>query len=704
VVQLEKHLVPLDTIFSFVIMSSNFDYKDNYVERVTNKNVADLDMYPRQKDFLLYLSMLTYYCNRGGAMLPEMHCKKIIDPKGGYVPVEFMEMICPASKLFLIEEKIAGVKFIRVPHLPAAKCLFTALSENVPKHVILNKLLKEPVIRSPYLRDKVHLILRRLLVQRPFKDSIPDGSELQKFSYLVMEITENEGVQHAIEVLKTGCSVLDDTHKSYIGQGLARLLKDEMQLPQAKKCIKDAIKHAEATNVVNLFTCHDTYGQIFKVELGELEKVVKSKDGGYDMKDLGNALEVAYNGCLEFSQAVELFRQKKTFVTRGVTYDQVFIGDFSAMMGEMHINLTILDLILSTNLFKKKDLSLSSKFLKLLRNGLDLETLEKSNGRKLTGEEYLELQELTKLFNNYNIRNTYSKLKDHLAEAVRRVTNSQSLIAQIERNCERFNDLFSENIMEVEFMKLLDSKLDSNEKLKKLRAYLLPVVTHNCRWVMSRPIDTLRNYQRAVLGVEKLVEETGGSKTERHDMLSYMAVYFALLRHDHDRILLEEQKVKEICKHFVIANETNHTNFYLEAFIFFILLFWPAKKGKIDINDEKLFRYCIDRLAYIYPKCQSRDVDPYVYFRLKISQKKVIISGRHKNKLGYQFNGRTDAMRKVGLKLPGFKDQIKIPIELARKRRRSTENFADVKFHMDITQHGPIARIYEYKLAGSGSD
>ena len=91
----------------------------------------------------------------------------------------------------------------------------------------------EPVISLPFQRDEIHRTLRRLLVQRPFKEGGRNPFETEKFSKLIMEIKVVEGMPVALTVLKEGAMAIDNIHKSYLYQGLARLVTDSLL---ARRC------------------------------------------------------------------------------------------------------------------------------------------------------------------------------------------------------------------------------------------------------------------------------------------------------------------------------------------------------------------------------------------------------------------------------------------------------------------------------------
>ena len=59
------------------------------------------------------------------------------------------------------------------------------------------------------------------------------------------------------------------------------------------------------------------------------------------------------------------------------------------------------------------------------------------------------------------------------------------------------------------------------------------------------------------------------------------------------------------------------------------------------------------------------------------------------------FEGKTDSQGGIKIELPNLSKPFVIPMDLGRKRRPS-DNFVYVRFNVDMTEYGPIAKnIYD---------
>ena len=575
------------TVFSFVLMSADFDYKDDYVGRTIAKYMEGLEHYTLQKKLLLYLSFISVYTT-GGASLPELHCRHLIQRSYTKVPIEFMDILCPTAQLLVMSEREGNLKgehkFVRIPHLPAAKCLFEVLSKGKTKSSIMLELLGEKIIKHPFEHDYVHMTLRQLLVKRSLKKNANDDHEQRlRYSTLVLEIMKEENVKCAIELLKEAFKTIDDMEKPYVGQALSRLLMDEGNYPEAKSNIEEAIRYAESGKRFNLHACYDTYGQIFKQEFLNLEKTFRERKSCYKMKDLKantkeepSIMEVAKNGSEKFDKAIHFFETRTDH--KDYIFDQVFIGDMSAIQGDIQIRLTALKLILGAEVFKKNE-DLRKSFLTALRTS---DTIKWAVGQR-DQETRRELDQLETIHKEFMVGATYTKLKERLVEAVRRVATSDYNLQNIERSCAEFNELFLENVMEMEWRRLIkDTTKDQKEKLKVLREKMLEIETNNCKTMTKRPLETLKIYQELMLEVQKLSEAMSiklEKNQEKNDRISTINIFFCLNWHAYDNIEITTDTVKNACKELVKENETKPwATFNLDAFVFFVMLHWPAEK------------------------------------------------------------------------------------------------------------------------------
>ena len=580
------------TVFSFVLMSADFDYKDNYVGRTIAKFMEGLEHYPTQKKLLLYLSFISVYDTKGGASLPELHCKHLIKTGDAKVPIDFMATLCPTAQLLVMSEREGnlkdGDKFVRIPHLPAAKCLFEVLSKGKTKSSIMLELLGEKIIKHPFKHSYVHKILRQLLVLRPFKKNTYDDHERRlKYSTLILEIIKEEKEDRAIELLQEAFKAIDDSEKSYVGQALSRLLTEKGNYLEAKNRIEDAIQYAASGNTFNIHACYDTFGQIFKLELHNLKKTVWEREEGYNMKDLlapthagPSIMNVAKNGSEKFDRAIHLFETRKDQKDKSQDniINHVFIGDFSAIQGDIQIRLTVLKLILGAEVFKKNE-DLRKSFLSALRTTSDIVWAvgdRDENTRQ-------ELNELEKIHNEFMVGATYTKLKERLVEAVRRVTTSDYILQNVESDCEEFNKLFSEHVMVNEWRILINNEnIDPMDKVKRMREKMLEIETNNCKTMTNRELETLKVYQELIVKVQLLSEAKNiklEKNQEKNDRISNINIYICLTWHAYDNIKITEDTVKNACKELVKENKTRPlTTFNLDAFVFFVMLHWPADK------------------------------------------------------------------------------------------------------------------------------
>jgi len=199
--------------------------------------------------------------------------------------------------------------------------------------------------------------------------------------------------------------------------------------------------------------------------------------------------------------------------------------------------------------------------------------------------------------------------------------------------------------------------------------------------------------------VEQLSKETN-TKLDKTFNLNYKNLYFALKQRmveldDDDtadivgkEVLVkhyvdnkfDRKRVKTICRELVTAIKVDYIKFSKDALIYFALLCWPWKEKDyvMDPDDEDLFRFCIDRLGYVYKQVFRQptwDEPPFVYFDVAKA-----------------LRGRTDSLGHVSLILNGNKDPIQIPLEVGRKHQLSVGNFVDVELDIDMTDYGPIAR------------
>jgi len=286
-------------------------------------------------------------------------------------------------------------------------------------------------------------------------------------------------------------------------QGLARLLKDKKNIAEAKENVKQAISFAEVTKARNLFTCHDTYGQIYKSELQEVKKNLYKSETGYNVTDLlrpigdheESAMELALLGSQRFNRAVEIFRNEGKTNSAKVTYDQVFIGDFSAMLGDIQILIAAIQLVADLNLFEHRRDLFETMLLNALRLKLppswiwEVENTSEEDENpsdEVAKEEAMsasshdtEKRSLQKMWDDYGLSSIYDRIRDHLVEAVRRVTTNKSLSLQIERCCHDFDGISGESILEEDLNKLIKSPIHKHEKFKKLKLKLIGIETPN---------------------------------------------------------------------------------------------------------------------------------------------------------------------------------------------------------------------------------
>jgi hypothetical protein len=267
---LSQQQVPVATILEFVIMASNYEPDDNYIEKIVMDALSDTDIYKGQAKLLLYLSMLNIYGGDHRYSFPEKHCRLLVSGDSKLSPApEFMRSICSQARLFIIRDTEGRRDVnIRVPHAPVAKYLYKGLAKSTKLSEVTTKmLLEDQMIQEKYQNQVVHHTVRKFLVARSIKTYIIDEVVKDQFSPAITEMCKMEGYLTAARTLETGFLVLRRIEKSFIAQTMARLYMRNQETRRSIECAEKAIEAAELIKNHHRFPCYDTLGHCHKAAL-----------------------------------------------------------------------------------------------------------------------------------------------------------------------------------------------------------------------------------------------------------------------------------------------------------------------------------------------------------------------------------------------------------------------------------------------------
>lgn len=266
-----SEVVKPETILGFVLLASNFDTKQEYLENVIDSALQDIEhIPPRQVKLLLYLAVLGHYCKEACYTMPESLCRRFLDPRDRRSQKDFIQLLAEPIRLFVIRvpDSYSQQHSIRILHVKLAQVLLKKLSSERKSSAIVLDMLKEKVLfNQRYQVRSFHNTMRRFLVFRATNnDTRARGyHEKEEFSDLIKSLIEANESQDAIEVLKRGNEALCEEEKWFVAQALARLYTNCGDYEKAAEWGTRAISDAHGTH--NEFACYDTLGQIYKRQL-----------------------------------------------------------------------------------------------------------------------------------------------------------------------------------------------------------------------------------------------------------------------------------------------------------------------------------------------------------------------------------------------------------------------------------------------------
>jgi hypothetical protein len=271
---LEDQEIPLETVLTFVIMANNFDEKSEYVQKVVSRSLDGIDLYPKARKLLTYLSILkvfglpyskSVFCFG----LPTKFCKRFIDRKNNTHPSSFLNMIPSQAQLFLTE-KSSGQKshhdsYIHVSHMPTAKqllknlCTDQELVENVKDLV---DLLKDPTNNGA----EVHQMIRVFLTRRNADESEEEDNWMESFSPLIIRLKNtSKSFSDSITILKKAFDLLSHEQQPFIAQVISKIFRFEGDFEAAEQWARTAITVAPLSSTK--YFLYDNLGQVFKTQL-----------------------------------------------------------------------------------------------------------------------------------------------------------------------------------------------------------------------------------------------------------------------------------------------------------------------------------------------------------------------------------------------------------------------------------------------------
>ena len=281
-------------------------------------------------------------------------------------------------------------------------------------------------------------------------------------------------------------------------------------------------------------------------------------------------------------------------------------GDTPAILGEVNLNILVVELFFATKSFRSKDAQ--AKLVKYLKDPdqkhlqeiMQLKNLQKSNFSRLIKDNSTFLKEL------------YPRTKDRLTAATRKMALSNIRMDILERNADDFNKYFGHDVLKTEWEKIADSKTTATgEKIKALEGLLLPVLINNFTWTVAKQ----RKFLTQWIKILEKIETLDGNLSD-HSALCYVTIYMAaIFNQDKSNplkratsITLIGRRVSEIIgkPHHIHTEIVDLCNFYL-------MLHWPTGDDDDDLDDSDLFFKCLNLLK----KRQAEFSDDW--FRLSAS-------------------------------------------------------------------------------------
>ena len=143
--QLKGVLVP-ETMLGFLVMATTAGPDDRYLDKVVEDALSDIDVYPKQVKFVLYMAMLTVFnLSANGYLMSQKHAKRFVTQKEKHlIDLPLKDLLCEQVWLFFVTTKDNKVRMI---NRKVAKMLFERLRKKKSVTTLFLEFLDEKHLR-----------------------------------------------------------------------------------------------------------------------------------------------------------------------------------------------------------------------------------------------------------------------------------------------------------------------------------------------------------------------------------------------------------------------------------------------------------------------------------------------------------------------------------------------------------------------------
>ncbi|XP_036944061.1 sterile alpha motif domain-containing protein 9-like isoform X4 [Acanthopagrus latus] len=313
----EELKLQIDTkhILTFVLMSEGF--QPSYIQDFVKNTLTDIDHSSSVTRLIRFVALLNSYV--GDSYISVSHCEASFGitthDRARYHA--FVNHLSDEAKLLFIHHREASthISSIRIIHELVAKEILSQLSANYPQSDIAMDLINDKVLMNHrFGRDDFLMFIRALFIRR-YKKSRGDPVD-SAFSPLIEHvITERDGLQKAVELMKTAYIALGK--EAYVAQQLARLLYTHLRFEEALEWAEEA----KSLLPFDIFVL-DTLAQVYKWWFYHL---YDSLEGNISPKEASEIISTALKGISSF-RASEKTPKKETVILNSSYQGEVDVG------------------------------------------------------------------------------------------------------------------------------------------------------------------------------------------------------------------------------------------------------------------------------------------------------------------------------------------------------------------------------------------
>lgn len=322
-----------DSILTLVLMSDGF--QKSYIEDFVKNLLHKIDHSSLTTRLIRFVALLNCYIP--DSYISVSHCEASL---GIGVIVEqtrfyrFVDNLSEEARLIFIHlRENTHISSIRIMHQLVAKEILKQLSKTLAQSEIAMNLLKDKVLIEHKFDKEPFLKFIRILFIRRNKISKGDPKNTSFSPLIEKVITEKDGVQKAVDLLKVAYTSLGKD--AFVAQQLARLLYTYTRFEEALQWAEEA----KSQLPFNIFVL-DTLGQVYKKWFYHMHETLQKQD--LEPQKVSETINIALKGINAF-RASEMSPKTETVCLNNSYY------------GEVDVGCGLLKLLSTVNVFATKD-------------------------------------------------------------------------------------------------------------------------------------------------------------------------------------------------------------------------------------------------------------------------------------------------------------------------------------------------------------